>query len=373
MNIQRTAPLRGDGFWIGKGGLESGMYEEAAKRGQSFSMLLEDIRAEKQQPTIYRGLTKTEIFALRKELKAQGKEIPLTAFEECLKFAGIQAYGTHTDVVGKFFEYSDVDVLFPEFIADRVYAGMLKSSIVPEFVMAETVISSTNFHKIYIEDTEADRQLGEVGKGEEFGETKIVVSKESIYLTKFGRYLTVAYEDVEYQRLNVFGRALERIGLQIEIDRSDDMVSTLINGDGNSNTPGTTVESDSSGTIGTADVIEWATCLPTPYKMDKHLGKKALLVKYYTALADFENPIATWGFMGINLPKTFEWDRSVLTSDYLLGVDSRYAIEHITTGAVLTETEKVIRKQLHGTAISHRDAFAIFDENAVAIFDETHA
>lgn len=374
-NISRPTPLRSEKFWIGEGGLESGMYEQAAKEAMSFSTWLEKLKAEKSgTETPYLGMTKAEVFAFQNELRKQGKDIPLTAFAECLQAAGIKAFGANTDTVEKFFQFSDTDVLFPEFVSDRVYAGLLKESLVPILTMGETVIDATNYHKIYINDTSAEysRQMGEVGPREEFGETKIIVSKQSIYLTKYGRYLTASYEDLKFQRLNVFGKALERVGRQIQIDQTDDLVYTAINGDGNSNTPGTTVQSDTSGTIGSADVIDWATGLPTPYKMNAHIGKKALLVEYYTVLADFDNPIATWGFMGIELPKTYEWDRTVLTSDYLLGFDTRYAIEHITTGSVLTETEKLIRKQIQGTAISHRDAFAIFDNYAIGIFDETH-
>jgi hypothetical protein len=246
------------------------------------------------------------------------------------------------------------------------------TGLVREFAMAETVIDSENYWKIYLDTVEDDRQLREVGKAAEFPETKIAVSKQSIRLVKYGRYISMAYEDIKFQRLNVFGKFMEQIGMQIDIDRTDDMIYTLINGDGNSNTPGTTVTSATTGSIGTGDVVSWANSMPSPYKMNKFVGKKALLNEYLTTLADFDNPIATWGFMGIELPRSFEWDRSVVTADRFFGVDSRYAIEHLTTGAIMTESEKLIRKQTNGTAVSHCDGFSIFDKYAVAIFDETH-
>jgi hypothetical protein len=364
-------------FWVKTGigdNWDAGMYEQAAEEAMGFSAWLEMEKAKalSDDSSPYLGLTHLETVMKKRELKAAKLAVPLTAFEECLKVAGIKAFGAITDNVEKFFQFSGTDVLFPDYIANRVYAGAIKRSLVPVFTMGETVISSLNFHKIYIEDTEADRQLGELGLGDEMGETKIIVAKEDIYLKKYGRYLTLAYEDIKYQRLNVFSKALERIGQQIGVDQTDDMFTAIINGDGNSNTPGTTVTSDTTGTIGTADVIEWATCLPTPYKMNKFVGKKALLVEYYTVLADFDNPQATFGYMNLEMPLPYEWDRTVITADRFFGIDQEFSVEHITTGAVLTETEKVIRKQIQGTAISHRDAFAIFDENANAIFDETH-
>lgn len=367
--IIREAPLRSKLEWFPADGLDVGAYDEAAKQGKTLSMWLEELRAQHTGDAAYVGLTKREVMKRQKMQKeADPASVKLTAFQECLKAAGIRAFGSYTDTVEKFFEYADTDVLFPEFFSDRVHAGMLLASLVPEFTMGESVIDSTSYHRIYLEDSEADRKLSEVVPGEEFPETKIAVSRESVYLSKYGRYVSVTYEDIKFQRLNVFGRALERIGQQIDIDRTDRLIQTLINNVPSENTMQPAV----SGQMNTADVIKWATLLPGPYRLDKQVGRKQQLRVYYGVLANFTNPQATWGFVGINLPRSFEWDRSALAEDYLLGVDSRYAIEHITTGAVITETEKLIRKQIQGTAVSHRDAFAVFDAKAIALLDGSY-
>ena len=41
-------------------------------------------------------------------------------------------------------------------------------------------------------------------------------------------------------------------------------------------------------------------------------------------------------------------------------------------GSVLVETEKVIRRQFEGVAVSHADCFSIFDNDAIGIFDRDH-
>ena len=179
--------------------------------------------------------------------------------------------------------------------------------------------------------------------------------------------------------LGGFSRKIDRAVLSVPLGElasssaRDRLFDVLINGDGSQDGAATTVQSGTSGDMDTTDVINWATCLPTPYKMNAHAGRKAQLKLWYAVLAGFQNPMTTWGFVGITLPTTHEWDRSVIDSDYLIGVDSRYAVEHLTMGPVLTEVEKLVRRQVQGTAISHRDAFAIFDRNAIAIFDGTHA
>jgi hypothetical protein len=216
--------------------------------------------------------------------------------------------------------------------------------------------------------------MSKVGIGDEIPGVRITVSKESIAMQKFGKALEVAYEEVKYVPLNLFGLTLDRIGAQMGMDESDDLVYTLINGDGNSNTPGTTVTSDSTGTIGIADAIEFAICLPTPYKMTDFVVKKAILNKYLVSLlgVSLDNPPGTLQSIGVPLPKWHEWDRTVVTSDRMYGIDKAYAIGRVSTGAVVTETDKIINKQLNRTVVSYRSGFHIIDKNAVAIFDETH-
>jgi hypothetical protein len=170
--------------------------------------------------------------------------------------------------------------------------------------------------------------------------------------------------------ISMFNMALERIGMQIGVDETDSAVDISVNGDGNSNAA-STYNPTTSGTLATSDVITLATKLPTPYKGNILVGRKAQLVAYYSVLADFDNPTATWGFMGIMLPEVHEWDRSVLTSDYLLLLDNRMALGRVSTGAVMTETENIIRKQIKGTAVSYRSAFHKIDNSAFYVLDVT--
>ncbi len=369
--IGKPAPLKKKGFWGADLDLDEGVFQHAAKDGKSVSMFLQEHRDQKDGGSPYLGLTKHEVMKKQTELRACLQPVPLTALQECYKQLGIQVEGAYSDCVSKFYDYANADIIFGEYWSDMVHAGLLKTTYVNEFSMGEVVINADNYLKVYLETLEQNRQLKQVGEYAEFPEISIKVAKQSVKIQTFGVWVTLSYKAQAQQRLNIFGAALRRIGLQIDIDRMDDLVRTLRLGDGNSNTPGTTVSAVASGTIGTEDVIAWATALPTPYTMDKHIGRKALHQEYLVTLSDFDNPIATWGFMGVDIPRFFEWDRSSIPTDNFIGVDSRYAIQHITNGAVLVETDKVIRQQFNGTAISHGDCFSVFDNDAVALFDET--
>jgi len=356
--------------------IDDGIYKDCEVAGKSVDEFLEDLYAkESGEESIYKGMTPLEIHQTKQAFKAKGETPPLTALEKQL---AIRDINLKRDTVSKFFAVQEGSVLFPAYVANEVYAGLLQAGLVQEFA-ARTIIVNfgvTVFQKIYLSDTEAERQLREIGQGVEFPVVKLDTNDEHVKVKKFGRYLQASYEALANQKLDLFGLMLRRIGAQIAIDDTDDMINTLINGDGNSNTPGTTVETATSGTIAVADVIAWATGLPAPYKLDKFVGKKALLQEYYTTLAGMNNPSDQFGFIGIQLPRSYEWDRAAYGSgvtDLFVGVDSRYAFAHITTGGVMTEYEKLIRKQLQGAAISYRSGKAILDNNAVALFDETHA
>jgi len=352
-----------------------GVYDHSKRLGLTVSQLLEREKSAKQgEQTAYFGLTRSEVIEKKAALKKAGKNVPLEAIEECFLKAGVRTSGAGADVVSKVWEFSDIDVLFPEFVSNRIYAGMLADSLIPQLIAIETVLTDgLDYRKIYINDSEEERQTGVVNPGSELAETMITVGDQSVKLTKYGRYINSPFEDTKYQRLNVYAMAMERIGKQIQIDMTDDLIYALINGDGNSSTtPGTTVESDTSATIGVADLIEFFTCLPTPYSMTNMVGKKALLVKVYNALVGMYNPMTSYGIPGLNIPKIHEWDRSVVTSDYLIGIDNRYSIEYVNSGAIETDTEKFVKKQTNGTGIWTYSAFGIIDEQANGIFDETH-
>ena len=101
------------------------------------------------------------------------------------------------------------------------------------------------------------------------------------------------------------------------------------------------------------------------------MGRKALLQEYYATLAGMNNPSDQFGFVGISLPRSYEWDRSVVTADTFIGVDSRNSFVHLSGGAGMGESEKIIRQQISGTAVSVRSGEMIIDKNAAVIFDET--
>lgn len=354
--------------------LEAGMYKQAEKEGISFGKWLENHYAKEcGEESIYYGKSELEQQLIKMKLTEAGKEAPLTAFEAQLKVRGIKAFGLNTDPISKFYNTGDSEVLFPAFISNQIIAGLLLGSLVQELVAKTEIIEGVNYQKLTLTDSEPDRQLREVGEGVEFPATKISVGDEMVKMKKYGRYLEASYEALSGQKVGVFALFLQRIGVQIGIDETDDAILVAVNGDGNSNAAGKTVDVASSGTIAVADVINFASGAPSPYKVNKFVAKKALLQEYWATLAGMSNPYDQFGFVGISLPRSLEWDRaaSLVDADVAVGVDSRFALARLSSGGVMTEAENIIRRQIKGTAISIYSGFMVLDNDAVTLFDVT--
>lgn len=360
--------------YIELGTLSPSIYQIAASEAKMpFVMALEKAKSEADgTPTPYYGLTREEIHRKRWALRKEGKEVPARAIDLLLKAANLRAWGPGADTVEKFLQYSDTATLFAEVISDRVYASMVANSVAPNFLATTTTIVGNDYKKIMLDDVEGDRQLAEVGKGSELPVKMIRVGKHNVYLKKFGMNVRIAYEDIKWASVNILGVVLDRVGLQAAVDSCDDMFTVAINGDGNSNTPGTTVTPATANTIEMADCIEWWSGMPTPYKMNRHVSRKAIRIKYATALADLKITLGTFEQnIGINVPAYDEWDRSAVTTGYFIGFDTRFALEKVTNGDAMTETGNIIQRQLKDTTFSLWEGYSVIDPNAIALWNTT--
>lgn len=357
--------------------LEAGMYGEALSQGKTLSTWLEDHIVEKGfAPTPYIGMGNRERMAYKKMLAAQGKEIAPDAFDIALKQFGIQAFGSVTDSVGKFFQNADSAVLFPEFVSRTIYASAIQASLVDRMGIERVVISNSfEFKKIYLEENEKDLQLSLSGRNDTAPQLKIKVGAKSVNLQKFWRSFLLDYQAIYNTPLALYSAVLRRIGEQLGVDATDDFIYTLLNGDGNSNGLSATyvVETGTSGTITKADFINFCTELPLPYAVDRYVATKAQIQKVWDMLSDMSNPPTQWAATSIPMPNGYEWDRSVLTSDYLLGIDAARTGQYVTNdGALMTETDRIINKQQVETVVSTWGIFSIIDQKGIAALDITH-
>jgi len=358
--------------------MDKGVYDDALKSGQPLGVWMEEKISDTEwggfEPTIYKNMTNYEMFKTRKELKRKGESIPPNAFEIALAAHGIKAYGAQTDPVSKFFLNSGTVILFPFWLSNQIYTGALMASLVPELIANTVVIQGLDYRKIYLSDSEGDRQTARTSRGGEAPTKHFRVTKQDQSLEKYMIELLFDYEVINDTPLNLYSAALQKVGAQIGIDETDDLVYALINGDGNSNglEAGQTVDVLTSGSIEKLDIIGLSSALPLPYKLRKFVGRKTYMRLFWDALSDMTNPAAQWGMTGMDLPIGYEWDRASVTADTLYGVDPDLGVQFITNDtAVMTETDKIINKQQVRTVVSKRSKISIIDQDAIGALDVT--
>ena len=357
--------------------LESGMYEEAKLKGVPFGVWLENHRVEKGlEPTPYVGLSNFERLSLKANLTAQGKQVPMDAYELTLAEHGIKAYGQFTDRIEKFFNSADTRVLFPEFIDRTIHAQAIKTSLVSQMVANIAVVQGYEYRKLYLNDTEAERQLAKAGIGGAAPRTTVTVSGVTTTINKFWREFRFKYEEVYQAPINFYAFVLRRVGDQLGVDQTNDLILTMLNGDGNSNglKAALTVDTATSATVTKLDFIKFCSVLEQPYKIDKYVGLKIDMQKVWDMLSDMQNPPSQWSATSIPMPAGFEWNVSgVLSGNILLGLDSERAGQYVTSDtAQMTETEKLIRTQEVSTVVTEWGSFNVVDNNGIGALDIVH-
>jgi hypothetical protein len=359
---------------LGLLGIDKGFYKEAdAKRG-AIVMLEEMYAKDADEESPYLGLSHAEIYRKKKELKAAGLEVPLTAFEKQLILAGVKINGAYADQVEKFFATTASTVLFPAYVSDQILVGQLMEAPVNDFIHTRTTINAKSYDKVTMSETEEQRQTKQRSEGSDLREFTIVIGDKTVSVKTYGGLLKASYKAVRFAKLPVFAKFIQRIGLQINIDKMDELVLVLKNGDGTTGTAitaGRTYTQAASGAIALADIIGWSNFANMPYKIDKFVGLKAHINEWATALASMNNASAQLSFAGVQVPRSYEWPRSAsgldASTNAFYGIDSRFAIEEINNGPILVESDKLIDKQLERTAITE-DTGYVLDPNAVFRF-----
>ena len=331
--------------------LEKGMYRQ---EGMNFTQVLESLDPSEN----YRGTA------------LEGTD----AFQRQLKRFGIRAKGAGSSPVEKFFRTMDSAVLFPEYIARTVRQGMEENDILPDIIATTTVIDAMDYRSIYSEPTEDDKTLREVMEGTAIPETQIKTKEHLVHLNKRGRMLVASYEAVRFQKLDMFGVMLRQIGSYIQKMQLMDAIGVLAAGDGNDNecaiyTIGSDQLPGTPGTLGYGQLVDfWGKF--DPYTMNTMLcstGTMAQMLK----IPELQNPVAGLNFQGtgaIGTPLGAKVHRiSGLDDGMILGLDNRYALEHVRCGDVLVEYDKLIDRQLERAAITSISGFGKICTGASAL------
>ena len=331
--------------------LEKGMYRQ---QGKTFTQVLESLDPSEN----YRGTA------------LEGTD----AFQRQLKRFGIRAKGAGSSPVEKFFATMDSAVLFPEYIARTVRQGMEETDILPNIVASTTVIDAMDYRSIYSIPEDEDKELKDVEEGTSIPTTEIKTKEHLVSLKKRGRMLVASYEAIRFQKLDLFGVMLRQIGAYMQKQQMADAYATIAGGDGNDNgavifAVGTEPISGTAGTLAYDQMVEFWGAFD-PYTMNTLLCNTGTMTNLLK-IPEFQNPLTGLNFQGtgkLTTPLGAQLFRSsVIPDNTLVGLDNRYALEHIKAGEVMVEYDKLIDQQLERAAITTISGFGKICEGASAL------
>ena len=315
--------------------LEKGMYREA---GRTFSQVLEKLDpSEGYKGTALEGLD---------------------AFQRQLKRFDIRVKGAGSDLVDKFFSTAQSAVLFPEYIARAVKAGIDESNILPEITATETRIDGMDYRSI-TSVPEDEKKLKRVAEGAAIPQTTVKTQSSLVRLHKRGRMLVASYEAIRFQKLDLFSVTLRQIGAQIGRMHLEDAVDVILHGDGNDN-PAAEVDVKSAGALTYDDLIAFWNGFE-PYQLNTLLVGGDAMVKLL-GLSQMQDAAAGLAFHGTGkliTPMGAKVLRSsAVPAGKIIGLDRHYALEMVKAGDVSVEYDKLIDRQLERAAITTISGYA---------------
>lgn len=285
----------------------------------------------------------------------------LDAFERQLKRFDIKISGENCDRVEKFFVTTESAVLFPEFVRRAVTAGM-EDSVLGELVAVKTVSDCNQYRGYSV--TETTPYTTSTAEGAALPETSIKESTASVNLLKFGRLITASYEAVRMQRLDVFAVTLRSIGKKLADAMVNSAVTVLKTGADSQTISGSALAfSDITSLFGSFKSYDMTVLVASP----KNIASIISMEQFSDALTSDEKGNIVLPF-GTKLIKSSQIDDNTI-----IGIDSRYALEFVTSSELVMESDKLIDRQMDAFTVSCNLVFRKLMADAVKTLSLTKA
>lgn len=294
--------------------------------------------------------------------------------------------GLKTDTGERFYASSDPvsNVLYPPQISTMVRQKQIAPAIpLSRIIAITTPVNAAAYQAFYLTDSTTERTMRRVAEGAEVPTAKLTGGDHTVRIRKYGRALEFSYETARYMRLDRFAIHLALLAVQAEVDKFATAIDVAINGDGNSSTAATNHNKTTMDTglvagdaLSGKAYLTWRMQWANPYRCDFVLGREAEALQVflmdmgsgnvnYWQLANLSGFGKTTPINPQLGPADVGWDSAAIAANLLLGLDSRFALEMaVGTGTTLTETDKLIKSQFNVIVMTEALGFAVFDANA---------
>lgn len=256
----------------------------------------------------------------------------------------------------KFFSTTESAVLFPEFIRRMVQSGV-EQSVLSDVMAVHTKVDASEYvGGVLTDDTDYSTTTTD---GAALPTATYLESSSILTLDKYGRAVHASYEAVRRQKLDTFGSILRAIGVRLSntilVKATEKMIENA----------GSTIAAETSGSISYTD-------LTNLYGAFQDFDMTALLASPSAAavimaldqmqeMASTQPNVITLPF-GAQLRKCASMD-----TGYLVGLDTQFAMEMVTSGDLILETDKLIDNQLDVITMSLHVGFRVMTADAIHI------
>jgi hypothetical protein len=318
-----------------------------------------------------RGMTLSELLE-QSEYDPSPTGSPLDAFERQLALRGLRTNGRNAVTVEMF--YRGAPALLPEFMLREIRRGMNMRPELGRLLASSAAVATSRYSPIKINYSANDNDLSlrPVGEGAEIPAVNVMEQNNTIVIPDYGLTLKVTYKALRYRSMAQFRVLLWYIGYRLQTDKVALVVGTIINGDGNSNAA-TVVNTDITGTLDYDDLVKfWNEFYPyQPNVLICHKDK----IRTILTLAEFKDPMIGFSFqangeitspLGATLIRCDE-----VPTDYVIGLDNRFAIEEVISQPLMIEYDKVIEQKIEEAVISESLAYAKVIKESSLVLDST--
>ncbi len=315
-----------------------------------------------------RGLTLTELLETD-DFDPSPAGSPLDAFERQLALAGVEVAGRRPSTVEALFQRAAA--LMPEFVLREIRRGQALRPELSRLIAGSTTINTNRYTPFAIDTSDTSRfSLRPIGDGAEVPALLVTEQNNTVTVRDFGLSLKASYRALRWRSLAQFRVLLWYIGFRMQTDKIGMIVDVLLNGDGNDN-GAAVVNAASSGSLTYDDLITlWSQF--EPFEMNTLLAHINSLTTILT-LDEFKDPLAGYRFQGSGelftpLGATIVRSDEVPT-DYVIGLDRRFAIEEVITQPLKVEYDKIIDQRFEEAVITESVAYAKVITDATVVLD----
>ncbi len=263
----------------------------------------------------------------------------------------------------------------PEVFLDPINRGAVQNTYYPELVVREEPVPQP---QVIIPKLDlSDAKLMDSGEAATIEEGSISYGTKTVTLTKKAKAIKQTYESLQYSSLSLLQLYMEDVGRMLGHTLNGMAVDGIVNGDQADTSEAAAV----IGVENTTNGITWFDIARVAIQFGL-LGRTGMQVigNATTALNYLNLPevkdkqfpgaplLATMMKSPLTMPEALYVSTKVGASKIVIQ-DPSTSLVQLTSAPLLIETEKIIMKQLLGTAISITTGFAKLQRNASIVID----